>query len=90
MEELSTMTMDEIELWMAFERLEGPIGPERDDLHSVQTSATVSNMFRAKHSAPISPVDLLPDWSGSKRERELERSIKAWQEFGRRLEAANG
>lgn len=87
LEELSTMTMAEVELWMGFERLEGPLGPDRDDLQSVQTSATVANMFRGKHAPAISPVDFLPDWSGTRKERELERSVKAWMEYGKRLEA---
>jgi len=84
---LDTMTLDEAELWMAFERLEGPLGPERDDLQSVQTSATVANMFRSRNTEPINPVDLIPDWAGNKRERQMERTIAAWQALGKRLEA---
>jgi hypothetical protein len=82
---MQTMTTEELELWLAFERLEGPLGPERDDLHAVQTSATVANMFRRQGSPAINPVDLVPDWSGERKEARINRNIEAWMQFGKRM-----
>lgn len=79
------MDNEELELWLAFERLEGPLGPERDDLHAVQTSSTVANMFRRTGSPAINPVDFLPDWSGERKEARINRTIEQWMEYGRRL-----
>jgi hypothetical protein len=45
----------------------------------------VANMFRRQGSPAINPVDLVPDWSGERKEARINRNIEAWMQFGKRM-----
>ncbi|GLH94893.1 hypothetical protein Pa4123_01650 [Phytohabitans aurantiacus] len=47
---------------MAYERIAGPIGPERADMHSAIVASTVANAMRGKKGRPFKPADFLPKW----------------------------
>lgn len=86
-EVLAVLDADELTLWLAWERLEGPLGPERDDLRAAQTSATVMNLFRGKRDKPVSPADLTPDWGRERKARRRRQSEQAWMRHLAELKA---
>lgn len=86
-EVLAVLDADELTLWLAWERVEGPLGPERDDLRAAQTSATVLNLFRGKRDRPVSPVDLMPDWGRERHQRRRRQSEQAWMRHLAELKA---
>ena len=47
---------------MAYERVTGPLGPERLDLLFAIVAATVSNTARGKNQRAKEPKDFLPKW----------------------------
>lgn len=47
---------------MAFERLYGPLGPERADTLTAILAATIANSNRDPESTPVTPDDFMPDW----------------------------
>jgi len=63
------MTSAEFAEWQAFQRLEGPVGPERDDWRHAQTTATVANANRdhRRHPRPYRPEEFIPDWAAANR-----------------------
>jgi hypothetical protein len=56
--------IDAVELteWQAFERLNGPLGGERDDLHAALIAATVVNALSGKKGRRAKVADFLPKW----------------------------
>lgn len=67
---------------MAFERVYGPVGPERGDIQAAVIAATLANIHRdpKKHPEPYPPADFIPNWSGDVRWQdpdELEAVAKA-------------
>jgi hypothetical protein len=50
-EMLAGMTGPQLEEWAAFERVRGPFGDDRADLHAGQIVQVVSNALRGKRSA---------------------------------------
>jgi len=52
----------ELTEWMAYERVAGPLGPERADLHAAIVAATVANAMRGKKGRPFKPADFMPQW----------------------------
>lgn len=48
----------------AFQRLEGPLGPERDDWRVAMIASVVANANRdgKKHPKAYEPKDFIPDW----------------------------
>ncbi|MFE2106634.1 hypothetical protein ACFXAF_12315 [Kitasatospora sp. NPDC059463] len=64
---------------MAYERLTGPIGPERGDvLHGVLTAVVHNTAARRKRE----PRDFIPRWAGRARRQ-------TWQEMLAAVKAAN-
>ncbi|MFZ3494627.1 phage tail assembly protein T [Streptomyces sp. 5.8] len=63
----------ELAEWQAYEKLTGPLGGLRGDLHAALVSASVVNSQRAKGRKPLSPVAFLPRWDARvhKRPEEL-------------------
>ena len=59
-EMLSTMSSHELAEWMAFERVEGPVGEMRDDLRTGIMASTVANVNRKRGSRPFTPADFMP------------------------------
>ena len=59
------MSSAEFVEWIAFERLEGPLGPARDDWRYALIAAMVANANRdpKKKHQPYKPQDFIPDWA---------------------------
>ena len=53
---------------MAYERLFGPLGPQRDDQLAALVCATVANAFRGKNDRAAKVSDFVPDWARAARE----------------------
>lgn len=62
----------ELSEWMAFERLEGPIGPWRRDFHAGMVASVLANIHRdkKKKKKPFSPDDFIPDWDQPLKEEQ--------------------
>ncbi|MFD3657036.1 hypothetical protein [Streptomyces sp. NPDC058620] len=56
--------MDSAELteWMAYEQINGPLGPERQDVQFAILTATVANTARGKGQSAKEPKDFIPKW----------------------------
>jgi Protein of unknown function (DUF4035) len=61
------MTSAEFSEWRAFQRLEGPLGPEREDWRVAMLAAIVANANRDPKRAPraYEPRDFMPDWAAA-------------------------
>ncbi|KFK98133.1 DUF4035 domain-containing protein [Serratia sp. Ag1] len=57
-----SMSISELRLWMAFDRI-NPIGDERNDYHAAQITAAVYNSQRTKD--PLSISDVLLRWNAT-------------------------
>ena len=47
---------------MAFERVEGPIGMERADMHAAIVASVIANSNRGKGQKAFKPEDFMPNW----------------------------
>ncbi|MER7963610.1 phage tail assembly protein T [Streptomyces ardesiacus] len=64
---LRTHSSAEITEWMAYERVTGIFGPERQDiLHGIQT-AVIANANRSKGTRKAEAKDFIPVWDQGKR-----------------------
>ncbi|SFE54556.1 Protein of unknown function [Actinopolyspora alba] len=58
---LTRITARELAEWQAFERLEGPLGGARGDVHAAMITAAITNANRSK-GPPKKPAEFLPQW----------------------------
>ncbi|MGP3686535.1 phage tail assembly protein T [Streptomyces sp. IBSNAI002] len=79
---LSEAGSAELAEWKAYEKLTGPLGGLRGDLHAALVSAAVINSQRAKGKRPVNPIAFLPRW-------DTERVRKTPEELFRAAMAAN-
>jgi hypothetical protein len=58
------MSSAEFVEWQAFQRLEGPFAPEREDWRATIIASTIAevNRDRKHRSKPYRPDDFIPDW----------------------------
>lgn len=56
---------------MAYERVAGTLGPERDDLLHAITATTIANANRGKGKAPAKVTAFMPAW---------DRRTQSWEE----------
>ncbi|MDS1269690.1 DUF4035 domain-containing protein [Lipingzhangella sp. LS1_29] len=68
---LGRISSRELSEWMAYERVTGPLGPERADLHAAIVASTVANANRGKRGRAAKPADFIPRW---------DRREQSWQE----------
>lgn len=47
---------------MAYERVAGPVGPERDDLLFGRMTASIVSALRGRKGRPLKPEDFMYDW----------------------------
>lgn len=59
---LERISGDELTEWMAYERIAGPIGPDRGDHQAGVIAATIANVNRKKNARKFSPRDFIPRW----------------------------
>lgn len=59
------MSSAEFAEWRAFQRLEGLLGPERDDWRVAMVASVIANASRdqKKRPKPYEPQDFIPDWA---------------------------
>ena len=57
---LARISSHEITEWMAYEEVEGPLGPARLDHHFATLMALVANLARGKADSPVEPGAFLP------------------------------
>ncbi|KAB8167062.1 hypothetical protein FH609_011715 [Streptomyces sp. 3MP-14] len=83
---LATTTSAELTEWMAYERVTGPLGPERGDaLHGIQTAALV-NAQKGKRGKRARPQDFIPTWDSGGGEQtpdeQLMQAVSITAAFG--------
>nr|WP_257003102.1 hypothetical protein [Streptomyces sp. Alain-F2R5] len=71
---------------MAYERVTGTFGPERQDvLHGIQT-AVIANANRGKNSRKATPQDFIPTWDqGPKGPMDWRQMLAAVKTYNRRI-----
>lgn len=75
LDEIRAMPAEDYLLFRAYDRL-SPISDARAEFMQAQTAAAV---FQAQ-GVKLSASDLLPDWSGTRRQREAEEQHRAGQQ----------
>ncbi|WP_181384154.1 hypothetical protein [Streptomyces sp. NWU49] len=83
---LARTTSAELTEWMAYERVTGPLGPERLDLLFATLTATVANTARGK-GRKASPRDFLLKWDQgrSKGPQDWRQMLAAVRAYNRRI-----
>jgi len=51
--------MEELNRWAAYQRIRGPLGPERGDLHAGIVAAAAVTPY-CKPGQPVAPIDFMP------------------------------
>lgn len=59
---LGRISSREISRWQAFERIHGPLGQRRDDIHTAMIMAMIANVNRGKGKPAVKVEAFLPDW----------------------------
>lgn len=83
----------ELSEWMAFERLEGPIGPWRADFHAGMVSSVLANIYRnrKKKKKAFVPSDFIPDWGApAKEEQSMEEQQNIFRQMAQFFKAKRG
>lgn len=57
----------ELTAWAAYERVAGPLGPERLDILAAIIAATIANANRTKKGKAFKPADFMPNWGQATR-----------------------
>lgn len=65
------MTSEELTYWVAYERVAGTLGPERDDLHAGIIAERVTTMGSGKKGGRKFKVeDFMPKWGKGRKKKE--------------------
>lgn len=67
---------------MAYERVAGTLGPERDDLLHAINATTVANANRGKGKAPMKVTAFMPKWD---RRQSWEEQLAIVRDLNRRM-----
>ncbi|MGQ5580924.1 phage tail assembly protein T [Streptomyces sp. ECR3.8] len=82
---LARTSSAELTEWMAYERVTGPLGPERMDALFATLAATVANTARAK-GRKAEPKDFMPKWDqGDKGFTDWEQMLDAVKSYNRQI-----
>lgn len=84
------MSSVEFAEWQAFERLEGELGPARDDWRAAMIAAVIANVNKDKGRKAFEPGDFIPDWAaaaGVKRQLSRQEVADKTKAFFQRLAA---
>ncbi|MCM2390201.1 phage tail assembly protein T [Streptomyces albipurpureus] len=84
-EVLARHTSAQLTEWMAYERVTGPLGPERLDVLFSILTATVANTARGKGQRAKEPKDFLPEWDQSKPGPGWEEMLTAVKQMNSRM-----
>lgn len=77
------MSSSEFSEWMAYERVTGTIGPDREDIHAGIIASTMANTARSKKSKVYKPKDFIPEWD--QREQTIEEQIATVRQIHQRV-----
>ncbi|MEU2992893.1 hypothetical protein ABZ772_21545 [Streptomyces griseoincarnatus] len=82
---LARTSSAELTEWMAYERVTGPLGPERLDALVATLAATVANTARAK-GRKAEPTDFMPKWDqGDKGLTDVQQMLAAVKSYNRQI-----
>lgn len=94
---LARVSSRELTEWAAYERVAGPIGPAREDLHHARLLAHLANINRGKKQKAAKPEDFMIHWDpeGERRQRQQAPMsgadiLKAVRSANRRMGGARG
>lgn len=88
MEELGQrISSHELSEWMAYEKVDGPIGDERNDYMSAVIAATFANIYRGKHKPAHALYDFMPFHSAERQEVNEKKRIEGLRKAQRQREA---
>lgn len=59
---LSRASGSELADWVAYERIAGPLGPDRGDVQAGVIASTMANVMRGKSGRIFKPKDFIPQW----------------------------
>jgi len=59
---LARIDSRELTAWAAYERVTGPLGPERADIQAAIIASTIANANQGKRGRRFKPEDFLPRW----------------------------
>lgn len=59
---LARCSASELTDWIAYERIAGPLGADRLDIHAGIVASTTANVMRQKNSKTYKPKDFIPKW----------------------------
>ncbi|MEU8264912.1 DUF4035 domain-containing protein [Micromonospora sp. NPDC048999] len=59
---LARIDARELSAWAAYERVTGPLGPDRADIHAAIIASTIANANRGKGGRVAKPEDFIPRW----------------------------
>lgn len=74
----------ELTEWMAFERIEGPLGPRRSDFHAAQIVAAIAQS-NAKKGKRYKLSDFLLAWDRRKPHQSPQEMLRAVKALNRRM-----
>ncbi len=64
---LDRASSSELTDWQAYERMHGPLGPERGDLQAAIVASVVANVNRDKKKGrAFKPADFMPKFAGNR------------------------
>lgn len=72
---LARTSSRELTEWIEFEKLNGPLGPERADFHAALIASTLANVHRGKGKPPAKISDFLPQWGQPRQSWQEQKDI---------------
>jgi len=81
---LARTTSAELAEWMAYEKVTGPLGSERQDVHMAILAAVISNSMRTGRGRRAEPTDFLPKWDQNERRPRMH-----WRDMLQQVKRAN-
>jgi hypothetical protein len=87
---LNRIDSRELVEWEAYERISGPLGPERTDQLFAQLTAVIANVNRPKSRKPYRVEEFIPKWDPEapperKPEQSPEEMLRAVKSMHRRM-----
>ena len=85
---LARISAAELTDWLAFERIAGPLGPDRADVQAGIVASTIANVNRGKRGRKYKPADFIPQWSrpGARTPQQMRtKLIELTRRFGGKI-----
>jgi hypothetical protein len=81
---LARTSSAELTEWMAYEKITGPLGGGRDDIHMAVLASVIANTARGKRGRTARPKDFLPKWDTDRR-MDWREMLAAVKQINRRM-----